>query len=219
MGTEIVNLDDLGAGPFAILGDSLNGVVPRARERLNNINATRMTAHYFTDEAPKLAKTATFDFNGVTISVSRDVTDEEVLAAYDAELASRHKAYQESPKGIADAKAAAEWLSRDQGIIDAAVASAATLDFKDARAVLTWVREWHNAADHIGVNWPREDWAAALSAAGWVGGECCGAAFVKGDAASEARWLLGQILSNMNSGMPPHPVCGKFIDDYLSTFK
>jgi hypothetical protein len=57
---------------------------------------------------------------------------------------------------------------------------------------------------------------SALKQAGYKANEYSGAAFVKGDKEILGRYILGQVVDNLSSGMPPHPVASTFAAQYLA---
>lgn len=153
-------------------------------------------------------------FNGVAVIVQpgrhASSVEIEVHRLMDANAA----AYRASPAGrkaTADAQARLDSCQHEHDTLTSM--PIATLS---EAALMDWLARYTDAADHIGVK--GRDTAAvadALEAAGYKPGDACGlpeADYL--NPRTMARYVVGQAIDCLRSGMGPHPVTHKFIDEY-----
>jgi hypothetical protein len=81
-------------------------------------------------------------------------------------------------------------------------------------ATVDWLDEYIALADDIGVNPHLKKVKSALEKAGYVNKEFTGKAFVRDDKRIMGRYIVGQAINCMTNGMPPHPVLGRFAQEY-----
>ncbi len=149
-------------------------------------------------------------FNEIEMTASPGETVDLVAGRYHAESEARAKAWHESPAGIADAERNRAEIAHLQAKHDSLIAAMPALDINDRVAVLDWLCGVQEASDRIGVKVSREQIILAFGGYGYFAGDCCGDAFVAGDADVEFRWLVGQALDGLSSTGAIHGLFHKF---------
>jgi hypothetical protein len=84
-------------------------------------------------------------------------------------------------------------------------------------SLMTWVKKFTPAADYEGVFYPSYWIREQLETAGYESGKHVGQKpewFTTRQRVGE--WILGQVLSSLEMGMPPHPVAVSFCEKYFA---
>jgi hypothetical protein len=87
---------------------------------------------------------------------------------------------------------------------------------KGLTATINWIQEYADVADNINLNYRGKEVLKALTSAGFKTNEFAGDKFVKGDKEVMGRYILGQVIDNLQSGMPPHPMVSHLAKHYLA---
>lgn len=153
-----------------------------------------------------------FTFNDITLTAMPHGSPAQLSALFSLLCEQRAEAYRNSPKGKAEARARKLELKENQARIDALMLKLA--DLADLDAAVDWLDEYTTLADDIGVKSHLREVKAALEKAGYVNNEFTGKAFVPGDKRVMGRYIVGQAINCMANGMPPHPVLGRFAQEY-----
>jgi hypothetical protein len=166
--------------------------------------------------AKKEDKTVTFQFNSVSLTATAANKPQDVVSSYMDTIHKQAEAYRNSPQGkAAAARRDAEVISK-QALINDLVDKRLDAALKQGlTAVIQWVKEYANVADDVGVDHQGKKVSSALTAAGYKESDYVGDKFVKGDKEVMGRYIVGQVIHCLNSGMPPHPMAANFADDYL----
>lgn len=156
-----------------------------------------------------------FTFNGVQMHIDGPNTIDEARQQFDAKIAKSAEDYRNSPAGKAAAAEAALRLADLQGRHDALMMTLPE-KFTSHLDAINWLMEYQSPADHLGVVGKSFGTVlSVLSASGYVANDCVGlpqAAYKEPD--TLAKYVVGQAMDNMESGMPPHQMVHRFGADY-----
>lgn len=157
-----------------------------------------------------------FSFNGAEATVTKDTRPAEVLASLERQWDARHEAYKASPEGRAAAAAQAAQAARSQGRHDALMGNL-PVAIRDEALLVQWLADYAGPADDTRVvGHDYESVAVMLESAGYIRADGLGLPREEYDnPAVLARWLIGQALDQLRSGMAPHPgMMERFAEDY-----
>lgn len=157
-----------------------------------------------------------FKFNGVDLVVSEGFCHlDQLRVAYREGLEEIHRKWAESPEGMA---ADREYEAECEAAIALHAECMARLpnEVRDQDALVDWLVEYSNVADltYVAKDYPAV--LAALKAAGYSGNAHVGRPKEDfEDPQVMAEYIVGQAISCMGSGMPPHPgLTEKFAEKY-----
>lgn len=171
-------------------------------------------------EATRIARKnglpVTFEFNGVKLTATPDRAAADIVADYNRETERRAEEYRNSEEGrlaaarrekqIYELGAKADWLL---GEVDKVLA------MKRLNKVMDWLKEFVPVADDISVTFDKKALAAKFEEAGFMENEGVGQ---KPEWFSTrermGRYIVGQVISMLKAGMPPHPMTVRFVDKY-----
>lgn len=125
----------------------------------------------------------------------------------------RWKNYRASAEGTAEAQRRREEIARKQAMVDDLVATWPIVAPNGWAAILHWVETLTENADDVGVKLDHAVLASMLETSGHIENQHVGesrAFFETPD--NLARYIMGQVINCLRSGMPPHPVCLGFIE-------
>ena len=91
------------------------------------------------------------EFNGVTITASADSEPTDLVDWWDGEMKREADEYRKSPAGIKAAQEADVRLKQAQATVDRCMDKLPSLDFTNDLALLEWMAEIQDGADHTGV--------------------------------------------------------------------
>lgn len=159
-----------------------------------------------------------FEFNGITITATPQSSPASLEADWDAKLAAEAKAYRESPEYAAEQRRREDQVKTGQNAvncfmegIEQVLATCSTDD------ILKYFKPFVKVADDVGVNFDHNKLADLLEHFGYKDGMHVGKpqeAF--DDKETMAQYILGQVVSCLRRGMPPHPVTNSFIERYFA---
>jgi len=155
-----------------------------------------------------------FQFNGIKLTA---LPDGDAAALRDEYWLKSHKAvkdYKASQKGQEAArkrdKEVAEKQERLDGDEETLYQVIATCSESD---LMDWLYSFAQDDIAVKVNYPKI--IELLTSGGYQANQHVGqpVEFFK-DKSHMAQWIIGQAMDCMSKGMPPHPICLKFIEDY-----
>lgn len=155
--------------------------------------------------------TVQFRFNDVDVAVAPGERPEAAEDRWNIERDRQTEAWRASPEGRR-AEAEAEERRRDcQRRTDALIVRLPGV-VKELGPLVRWCVELSRAADHVGVRWSPSAVADAIEAAGWRRDAHVGRAEAefRGEPTMLGEYVVGQALSCLGHGMPPHPIVEKF---------
>lgn len=167
------------------------------------------------DIASRTACPVQFVFNGAHVLVQPGERHRDIVTKWQSTMDRNAAEYRASPAGIKAAERAAVRLAQHQRDHDRLMQELPAAARDEAKLV-QWCADFSVAADHSGIVGARFDDAAdMLEAAGWRRDDCVGMDKMEFDRAPIlARWIVGQAINCMRSGLPPHGVTQKFAEQY-----
>lgn len=172
------------------IGSSINGGIKRA--------ITYIAAY----DIPE----ASFKFNEQIIVVRTGDTEETVMAEWRAESARRHEAWKISPAGIKYYKQHANALRVDTKIVTDGIARLNDNILASPIQTCRWLASWALQADNVNISFDKRGLAQRLETAGYKANAFVGQAEKLNQPENMSRYIVGQAVSMMNGGMPPHPM-------------
>ena len=149
---------------------------------------------------------ADFNFNDQRIVVRPTDTVQGVMTEWRAESARRHEAWKMSPAGIKYYKQRDNALRVDTKIVHDGIARLNDSILASPIQTCRWLASWALQADNVNINFDRKGLAQRLSAAGYVANAFVGQAEKLNQPENMSRYIVGQAVSMMARGMPPHPM-------------
>lgn len=191
----------------------------------NEIHEVKIGAGTHIDEAARELSevaarmgTASAMFNDIRIEAQRGDSPAEIVTRWNATQEARAAAYRESPEGKAAEAARQEGRRGLQARHDALMDRLRTLDFESDVAVLDWLCEMQEPADHIGVISRTDTVIAKFEAAGFKASVNCGPDYRPGDRDNTFRYLVGQALDGFQRVGAPHSILLKFAAEWKAQF-
>lgn len=157
-----------------------------------------------------------FSFNGIDL-VATPSTGPDVLAEEWERISDeRAEAYRNSPEGRAEAARRAEEIAFKKSHVKALVDGLPEVLRGGGMAVLMgWLEEFTCVADDVGIGLDHAELQNMFIAAGYVTGYGVGNPpewFNTSDRLG--RYIVGQVMSCLQSKMPPHPMTVSFISEW-----
>lgn len=176
---------------------------------------------------------AQVNFNGVNLLIGINDTPERIARLYDNICTHRSQRYRESEAGKAFAREQSERLTKMQDSLTTCIKMLpGLLNLKDeglpngrTSLVMGWLNGFIECSDHIELDWDKaadckggKEWVAILlESAGFREGELCGLPKDEYEKPETlGRWVIGQVINCLRTGMPPHPIGRKFIQEYFN---
>ena len=160
-----------------------------------------------------------FNFNGIVVQVTGDSEYDIVKQEYRTALAESQKEYENSPRYKKLKQKQDEELKADQLRIDSLLASLSeVLKGNDFASVVVWCGLFAEINDNNNLKFDKKVLVEQLKVAGWLSGVCTGKDFNEDDPENYARYIVGQCISNLESGMPIHPIAKSFADKWVEKF-
>lgn len=158
---------------------------------------------------------AQFTFNGIKLIATPNSIPKKLEAEFMAKLKARADAYQKSPEGIAAKKKRAAEIIQKQHSIDKALTSLKSV-IGDPDKLMHWIKSFADNSDDIDVKFSKSMLADELEAAGYINNEHVGQK-PKWFSTRErmSRYIIGQAISCLRSGLPPHPITASLVKDYF----
>lgn len=155
-------------------------------------------------------------FNDIRLVVDyHSHTADQVVEMYDCARAKSHEEWRASTAGIAYALEEEHRRLEHQTNHDQLMSQLMHVAGDEPR-LMSWLSAYSDAADHVGVE--NKDFlrvCSILEIHGYVNNDCVG--FDESEFANPrvmARYIAGQAISCMRSGMPPHPMTAHFVEKY-----
>ncbi len=162
-------------------------------------------------------KTLTMLFNSARVKVTgKEANGKSVADMYFAECKRQQEEYENSPAGRAAAARWAAQLAAKQKIIDTLVDDKLENAIEHGVAgVIGWFKDYANEADNRFLKRRYDEILPKLKAAGYRKDAHVHDAATENDLRAKGLYIIGQCISCMEGGMPPHPgAAAKFIEEY-----
>ncbi len=155
------------------------------------------------------------NFNGIDVTVTPTSDPDAVYAVWRGELDRRADEYRNSPEGRRSAQEAEERKQHCQREVDRLLANVP----QELDQLVPWLAEFSDVGDHVGVVYDQDALIATLLSYGYAPN-----AHVTKDKKAVKHWtkqqhgeyIVGQALSCLQHGMPPHPITQNFAEEYLA---
>lgn len=197
---------------LARVGDNINYCIEKVLQRLGTMVPEYMSA-----------KGAYFDFNGNRVNVFKDDTVKDAYRRWQGENDARAEAYRKSPEGIAAEQRNVEAMENSRNNFVAAYS--ANPDFTNYAAVVEWIGAWERYATIHTFDGQKAAFVLQrLVDAGYKSDAHCMSDGLSDDDQKVyslelmkdrrrcGEYLIGQAMSCLGMGMPPHPVYGSFLE-------
>lgn len=180
--------------------------------------------------APQIRRDVKLHFNSTLLTISAYDTPDEVLERFHAELDRQRAEWLASPAGQAETQRRARELASHREAATKLISDLAGLTKGAHTAAVRWIRDFQDAADCSGAVDDYTPVLLRLQELGYFSGD-----YVipkdtseerklrlqdelKVDPVKGAKYIIGQAMSMMAGGMPPHPVVHSHAEDYLQRF-
>lgn len=163
--------------------------------------------------ATRLRSPVTFSFNDIPVTVQLGDMRETILKNWEQAFQQRIVAYRQSEAGRQAARDAEIRRLRAQAATDELMAQLPDC-LNSLESAVRWCAKLSNAADHVGVYWEPGVAADALEMAGYKLNAHVGESRETLEASRQllGEYLIGQAISCLRGGMPPHPVIATFAE-------
>jgi hypothetical protein len=173
-------------------------------------------------EAVEMAKreraNVSFSFNEIELVAAPDSDPGELAGGFSVATQRRYEAYQESPEGKQAATDRANEIKRKQDEHDALVCGLNTAIGTGQDAIMAWLRPFQEASDDIGVKTDFPAVIALFEAAGYQANENTDLPRDHYNARPVmGRYIIGQAIACMKSGLPPHQITHTFVEKYFAS--
>lgn len=158
-----------------------------------------------------------FEFNGITVTATPQSSPASIEADWNSKMEADSKAYRESPEYAAAQQRRAEQVKTSQNVvncfIDGIEQVLATCSTDD---ILKYFKPFVEAADDVDVKFDKSKLSDLLEQYGYKDGMHVGKPQEDfNDKETMAQYILGQVVSCLRRGMPPHPITNSFIEKYF----
>ncbi len=157
--------------------------------------------------------TVKFEFNGTNNTVKPGDSPETIEAGFMAAIEQSRLDYANSPEGKLREQQRQQEIAARQKCANELINSLPDV-LADLDKLLSWLTAWMDATDDVGVKVDQVEVASKLESV-WK----CNAHVGKDKSEFTNKkvmgeYLVGQAISCMQNGMPPHPVLKKFVETY-----
>lgn len=181
-------------------------------------------------EATRLAKShralVRMDFNDVLLRAAPKKSASTLLWEFTLGMSRAASNYRQSEKGQQEARRRALEVLQRQDAVTAAIRSLpGLLEINNLDHLMGWLHSFVEHADDVGVDFNA---AAGLTSGGleWIAVLFEAKGYRQGEGVGQSpdwfttrerlgRYVIGQALECIRSGMPPHPITQKFVADYF----
>lgn len=157
----------------------------------------------------------TFAFNDIQLSAIPTDTAENILQRWEEICAQKQAEYLASDEYKQVHEERKKKITQKTIRMSGLMAELARLNFENLDEVLIWLKRYAELADDIGVNYHPDTVLNYFTQAGFKSNENVGfdeSAYV--DKNIFGRYIVGQAINYLESGMPPHPIIIDFISQW-----
>ena len=158
-----------------------------------------------------------FKFNDVYLVATRKTSVTSLLWTFDLVMNQHSQTYRKSKRYAEQERRRKQKLADDQQTVNHILN---TLDASIANGlsdVVLWLSRFSEVADDCGLVYSEHEMAQKLTAAGYVNGQHCGRPQSDFDNRQVlGEWIVGQAISALEHGLPPHPITQKFAEQYFN---
>lgn len=169
--------------------------------------------------AEKTQEVVIADFNGITVVAKPGDKEQELTDYFNNQVARRRKEYENSPEGRRAAQETEERKQEMQRKYETLLQHLPNLDFKSDEAVLSWLCEFQNPSDYIGLKKDPKKVLEIFISHGYKPNANTGEVFNKDDRDNFARYIIGQALAGLECEVGAiHQVIHSFVGDWKTKF-
>ena len=156
-----------------------------------------------------------FKFNDISLTATPESTPALLEAKFAEESQASSERYRNSPEGKLSSRKRGVEIASKQTRIDALVSVLPSI--ADLDGIVKWIGDFANDADDIGVRYSTAAVQSAIESKGYVANDLCGnpPEFFS-TRERMGRYIAGQAISCLKSGMGPHPISLKFCEQYFA---
>lgn len=158
-----------------------------------------------------------FNFNGVEMMVTKNNTNDELIREFHNKVAIKQEKYLNSTQYKIDTKQRVDKVQKLQTHIDKLLSELKSLTVNKSN-IIKWIGEFAAINDDVDLIYDKNEIVSFLKEAGYKRNDEVGNAAVHTNSTIYAKWLIGQAIDNLESGMPIHPIATKFCKDYFDKF-
>lgn len=171
------------------------------------------------DMANQLHDVIEFEFNGIPISVGEMETADVVEIRWIVESDKRQEAYRQSPEYKAQQEKRKSDVIYASRIVSRLVEDAEVIPIQNEWEWLEWAVNLAKFADDVVVYFHPHSLALTLQQRGWVRNAHVTDSEdvkeqMKKDKTMMAQYIMGQVVSCLANGMPPHQIVIRFVEEY-----
>jgi hypothetical protein len=158
-----------------------------------------------------------FQFNDCTLVATPKKSPCTIAWEFDLACDRAHSKWKNSAEGQRQLAARAEQIKARQQLADCLTSQLPDRIAGGLDALMEWVREVQPVADDIAVDYDAGQILQLLLEAGYKADRFVGQP--RDSFNTRARlggYIIGQVISALQKGMPPHPICLQFIDRYFA---
>lgn len=154
-----------------------------------------------------------FEFNEYKFTIRKRLSERHLRKQWDHMVSASSARWRNSRKGREYLAERAREIAQKQSEIDTLMAGVTLTTNLDE--ILYWFEQFTPLADDISVSYDGAAIVQFLENNGYVENEGVGESKEHfKNKVNLGRYIVGQCLSSLKIGMPPHPICVKFIEDY-----
>ncbi len=166
--------------------------------------------------AEKYNRPVRMKFNGHRFRVTKRLSMDHLVNLYWHQSSASNLRYRMSPESIAyEIKRKADIIAA-QKRIDDLMDVLPFISIENVDVLMMWIKDFVKDADDIAIRFDYDKIIRGLESMGYV--EDFGVGESKeffNMTRNMAGWIVGQAISMLKGGMPPHPMLKKFVDDYF----
>lgn len=157
-----------------------------------------------------------FKFNDIALTASPQTSWKKLAEKFHSDCEKRRTEYEQSPEGIEAAENRKSEIAIKQQTVSNLIATLpTTLKEGSLDDVIDWLKRFTNPSDDIGVRFDKQKVSEIFEFHGYMENEGVGE---KPDWFNTrermGRYIIGQAINCLKSGMPPHGITLSFIEKY-----
>jgi hypothetical protein len=164
--------------------------------------------------AKKHNRTVRMRFNGVAVTVNKRLNSNHVVRTWQHITNASWLRYQNSTGRDVKAKRDREILRKQSSVDAELLVLTHIIDDKDK--LMLWLKCFVEDANNVGVHFDKSKLSDELKGAGYAENQHVGNApewFCTRNRMSQ--YIVGQVVTCLSRGMPPHPITALFVDRYF----
>lgn len=158
------------------------------------------------------------EFNGIVIQATKYMSKEVVMDLYRHTKEAIWEAYYCSDEYFERRRLDEIKVMEKYEKYDMLMKDFEKLNFNDKFEVLNWIKSITLLTDMVEICRKNKEISDKFKDLRFVSGVNCGDAYIKGDIDNNYRYLIGQLISGIESTGYIHPIMTKFIEDFMKIY-